>query len=241
MKKKKREKRQPTPAAPQFKNQAFRDLTDLAAKMREEEKEVEPVPPPPPMRTELDRLEETVDDEGELFRRAMRGVEEVTERPAAPDVVIPGLEQVDEDADVALELIKLVNGRLPFDITYTDEYVEGRAQGVDSAVIRRLKNGEYAIQGTLDLHGQTKAEAREMVEHFIRDSRNAGKRCVLIVHGRGLNSKDQVPVLKDALRSWFERGRGAIGGSVLAFSSARPVDGGWGAMYVLLRKRQGRP
>jgi DNA-nicking Smr family endonuclease len=54
------------------------------------------------------------------------------------------------------------------------------------------------------------------------------------VHGRGLNSKDQIPVLKDAVRLWLARGR--IAKSVLAFATARPTDGGAGAVYVLLRR-----
>ena len=57
---------------------------------------------------------------------------------------------------------------------------------------------------------------------------------MLIVHGRGLHSKDQIPVLKDALRSWLERG--PVARAVLAFTTARPHDGGAGAVYVLLRR-----
>jgi DNA-nicking Smr family endonuclease len=56
---------------------------------------------------------------------------------------------------------------------------------------------------------------------------------VLIVHGRGLGSKDNIPVLKEKLQAWLTRG--AIGRHVLAFTSARPWDGGTGAVYVLLR------
>ena len=63
---------------------------------------------------------------------------------------------------------------------------------------------------------------------------------ILVVHGRGLNSKDQVPVLKDRMKSWLARGR--MGRHVLAFTSARAVDGGAGALYVLLRRdRTKRP
>jgi DNA-nicking Smr family endonuclease len=63
---------------------------------------------------------------------------------------------------------------------------------------------------------------------------------VLIVHGRGLNSKDNVPVLKERLKSWLAHG--SIGKIVLAFTTARACDGGAGALYVLLRRaRGGRP
>jgi DNA-nicking Smr family endonuclease len=82
------------------------------------------------------------------------------------------------------------------------------------------------------------AAARVEVERFVMGASAAGHRGVLIVHGRGHGSKDNVPVLKERLKSWLARGR--IGRSILAFTSARPADGGTGALYVLLRRRRGR-
>ena len=98
-----------------------------------------------------------------------------------------------------------------------------------------LRRGDYAVQGHLDLHGMTSADAKDAVDRFLNESRRVGKRCVLIVHGRGLNAKDQIPVLKERLRVWLQQ-RGRIGRSVLAFATARPHDGGAGAVYVLLRR-----
>ena len=89
----------------------------------------------------------------------------------------------------------------------------------------------------IDLHGMSAAAARIEVERFVLRSLASGHRVVLIVHGRGLNSKDNVPVLKERLKSWLARGR--IGRSTLAFTSARPADGGTGALYVLLRRQRG--
>jgi DNA-nicking Smr family endonuclease len=100
--------------------------------------------------------------------------------------------------------------------------------------VRRLRRGDYSVQGHLDLHGMTKEEAKVAAERFLRDARSDAKRCVLLVHGRGLHSKDQIPVLKDALRRWLSTARFAK--HVLAFASAKPQDGGVGAVYVLLRK-----
>jgi DNA-nicking Smr family endonuclease len=100
--------------------------------------------------------------------------------------------------------------------------------------LTRLRQGQFAVQSHLDLHGRTRVEARQEVEQFVVASRQRGLRCVLIVHGRGLNSRDQIPVLKQALKVWLARGR--IARSVLAFCTARPSDGGAGAVYVLLRR-----
>lgn len=181
-------------------------------------------PPPPPVK-----------GEEAVFRRAMAGVQPLPEdprvgasRPSEAPVVI------DEDAEATALLADLVAGTGPFDISDTVEYVEGVAHGVDRRLLRRLRRGDFALQGHLDLHGLSKEEARPAVEQFVARSRGEGKRCVLVIHGRGLNSKDQEPVLKPALVSWLSRGR--LGRQVLAFATARPADGGAGAVYVLLRR-----
>ena len=82
----------------------------------------------------------------------------------------------------------------------------------------------------------TAEEARVAVDRFLTTAQRNGQRCVLIIHGRGLNSKDQVPVLKTRLAQWLARGSWAR--LVLAFTSARPCDGGAGALYVLLRRQR---
>ena len=147
---------------------------------------------------------------------------------------------VSEEAEALAILSDLVEGAARFDISDTREYVEGAIVGLDPRVLRRLRRGDYAWQAHLDLHGMTSEAARVAVERFLADSVSAGHRCVLVVHGRGHNSKDQTPVLKERLKVWLARGRAAH--VVLAFTTARPCDGGAGALYVLLRRvRRRRP
>ncbi|MGC3997114.1 MAG: Smr/MutS family protein [Anaeromyxobacter sp.] len=146
---------------------------------------------------------------------------------AAGEVWHPDLEAIDA-------LRALVSGDAPFDIADGDEFIEGRVSGLDAAVVRKLRRGEFAVQGHVDLHGLTREEARHTVDDFLRRARLAGKRCVLVVHGRGIHSRDHLPVLKDALRTWLATNR--FSRHVLAFATARPVDGGGGAVYVLLRR-----
>jgi DNA-nicking Smr family endonuclease len=142
-----------------------------------------------------------------------------------------------EEAEALATLSDLVAGTGEFDVSDSAEYVEGAVVGLDPRITRRLRRGEFAYQAYVDLHGMSAAAARAEVERFITESFAAGHRALLVVHGRGLNSKDNVPVLKERLKSWLARGR--IGRVVLAFSSARPADGGTGALYVLLRRRRG--
>jgi DNA-nicking Smr family endonuclease len=145
--------------------------------------------------------------------------------------------KIDEDAEALAELSDLVAGNGNFDISDSTEYVEGAVIGLDARILRRLRRGEFAYRAMIDLHGMSAAAARVEVERFVMNALADGHRAVLIVHGRGHNSKDNVPVLKERLKSWLARGR--IGRSILAFTSARPADGGAGALYVLLRRRRG--
>lgn len=155
--------------------------------------------------------------------------------PLAPQKVgpAPGPPPPDDRALVMRELDDLVSGAAPFDFADTDEYVEASVRGLDRRIVRKLRAGDFSVQGHLDLHGMRREEARAAVAEFVEKAHLEGRKCVLIVHGRGLGSKDNVPVLKEKLTAWLTRG--AIGKRVLAFTSARPFDGGTGAVYVLLR------
>jgi DNA-nicking Smr family endonuclease len=102
--------------------------------------------------------------------------------------------------------------------------------GVRLLVMRRLRRGLYPIEDELDLHGLTQTAARERLADFLARSRDGGCRCVRIIHGKGYRSGLRGPVLKTAVNLWLRRHA-----DVMAFVSARAIDGGAGAMYVLLR------
>ncbi len=208
-------------------NDAFAKLRDRAAARPAPARPPPPPPPPPPREA----------TEEELWRTATTGARPVdrgadTVAPRAPRGAPESFWHPDLDA--VDELRAIVSGEAPFDLSDGDEFIEGRAAGVSQDIVRKLRRGEFAVQGHVDLHGLTREEAKRDVEAFLRASRNGGKRCVLVVHGRGLHSKDQLPVLKDALRTWLQTAR--FSRHVLAFATARPADGGAGAIYVLLRR-----
>ncbi|HBZ70973.1 MAG TPA: DNA mismatch repair protein MutS [Deltaproteobacteria bacterium] len=121
----------------------------------------------------------------------------------------------------------------PFQIVTSGERVEGVAVGVDRAWLRRLRAGDVRVESRVDLHGLNARSAHVAVRRALERAHADGRRCVLVVHGRGLHSPEG-PVLRAFLLRWLTESR--VAPIVMAFASARPRDGGDGATYVLLRR-----
>ena len=169
-----------------------------------------------------------VNDEQDLLARAMEGVQPLKERPAPrPKAKIKN--RVDGDPPKNL---------LGSDLVGT-EHVEGRATDCSNLDLSKLRNGDFAIQGKIDLHGENRDEAHAVLVRFFSDSIRLGHRCVLVICGRGLRSPGGRPVLKELLVQWLLQGQ--LGHNVFAFSSAKACDGGAGAIVVLLRRNPRRP
>lgn len=112
----------------------------------------------------------------------------------------------------------------------TDGELSYRRPGVGADVLRRLRRGEWSLQGQIDLHGLRREEARDALAEYLRHCVRRGWRCVRVVHGKGLNSQGGEPVLKGKVRHWLVQKD-----EVIAFCQAGPSDGGAGALLVLLR------
>lgn len=101
--------------------------------------------------------------------------------------------------------------------------------GVQDRVLRKLRRGHFSVGADLDLHGLHSEAARLALAEFLHHVRGSRIRCVRIIHGKGYRSGPRGPVLKHKLNGWLRQHD-----EVMAFCSARPVDGGTGAVYVLL-------
>ena len=121
-----------------------------------------------------------------------------------------------------------------FDLRFSDRYIRASAAGVSKETVAKLERGEFAVRSHVDLHGMALDDARRAVDEFLADRHRYGERCVLVITGKGRNSRRQVGVLREKIPEWLARGPSAR--RVLAFVTARPCDGGEGALYVLLRK-----
>lgn len=187
------------------------------------------------------------DAESSAFFTAMQGVERLADdigrdmhpgskakKDGLPQALEKSLHDTDTDAHVVAELQDLVDGRVEFTFEYTDEYMEGRAKDVKPAHLERLRRGEYAVEGHIDLHGCTVGEAEAAVLEFLREHYLHGNRCVLLIPGRGKNSPEGRGVLRRELQALLTRD--PLKRVVAAFATALPRHGGAGAVYVLLRK-----
>ncbi|MEW6261524.1 MAG: Smr/MutS family protein [Thermodesulfobacteriota bacterium] len=180
------------------------------------------------------------ENDHELFRSAMADVTPLDRRNrrlSRPRGLKPRMSPVfySEDLAVKAHLEDLVAGRVQFDVMDSDEYLEGRVRGVKPFLLEKLRAGRFSVQAHLDLHGLTVREAETAVASFINRAVALKHRCVLLIHGRGLNSKDNIPVLKKRLETLLLSS--PVRRHILAFTSARPHDGGAGASYVLLRSK----
>jgi len=103
--------------------------------------------------------------------------------------------------------------------------------GQPARLLKQLRRGHFSVRAELDLHEMTIAVAREAVRAFLDDAIARGDYCVRIVHGKGLRSRAQGPVLKKMTATLLARRK-----DVLAYASARPAQGGTGAVVVLLAR-----
>lgn len=111
----------------------------------------------------------------------------------------------------------------------------GATVGLDRATAQKLLRGRMPIEGRLDLHGMSRAQAHGALNRFIEGSAARGRRCVLVITGKG-DGAGTTGVLRRETPMWLNGAR--LRGLILAFGPARPRDGGEGALYVLLKRRR---
>jgi DNA-nicking Smr family endonuclease len=181
-----------------------------------------------------------VADDTEAFRAAVRDVTPLVHTPAAAGLTKPKARarppRIAADAAPDLnDIMPLISdaaehGADSRDAVTADGALSFQRAGVRTQVVRRLRRGLYPVDDELDLHGLSQAAARSQLAEFLARSRDSGLRCVRVIHGKGYRSGARGPVLKTAVNLWLRRHM-----DVMAFVSARAIDGGAGAVYVMLR------
>ena len=171
----------------------------------------------------------TSPDDSALFRNTVGKVKTVDTntvnlQPASKPSPFPKskpLEQIDP-------LQKDIAGSL--DTLFQEDRIAFLAPGLQKNVLKKLRKGQYGLNAEIDLHGLTSHNAKQQLLNFLHDCVENGIRCVHVIHGKGYNSPDSHPVLKNDINLWLRQHK-----DVLAFCSAPPKAGGSGAVFVLLR------
>lgn len=178
-----------------------------------------------------------LDADARTFRAAVSDVLPLTQTPAVAGLERPkprarklkAAASVTENLDAAMPLVGAASANAAADEITGEGILSFHRAGVRDQVVRRLRRGLYPIDDELDLHGLNQTAARDRLADFLARSRGSS-RCVRIIHGKGYRSGARGPVLKAAVNLWLRRHL-----DVMAFVSARAIDGGAGAVYVLLR------
>ncbi|GLQ98714.1 Smr/MutS family protein [Dyella mobilis] len=177
------------------------------------------------------RVPTTVNEEdSRLFRDAIGEVKEFA--PVAPPPAIPKPEPHPYmlEADEAAVPGELLDTAFDPGLMEIGEELSYLRDGYPPKLLRQLKRGQYSVQDDIDLHHMNAAAAQATISAFLAEAAERGLHCVRIVHGKGLRSKSAGPVLK-VLTDRLLRRRD----DVIAFASARPMQGGTGAVVVLLK------
>ncbi len=176
-------------------------------------------------------LPQTDDDDIQLFHEAVKGARPVKANrilhPPKKPKPIP--RQLIRDEQQAL-VDSLSDHYIPAHELESGEELLYLRDGQSPMVLSKLRRGHWVVQAHIDLHGLISDEARLYVAEFIADCKKRGLRCVRIVHGKGLGSRNKEPVLKHKLRNWLMQKD-----EVIAYAQAKQTDGGSGAVIVLLK------
>jgi len=177
------------------------------------------------------------EDDRKAFEEAMRGVvplqgrtSRVAPRPTRPTAPPPASSKPGLSSVASPRALPVT-----FQVEAVGEVVKGWSSDLDRRLLRELARGDKNPEASLDLHGKTVPRAEHAIANFVSNSITAGRRCVAIVHGRGLHSEGRAVLKEATIRLLSE---GSVAAQILAFCSAPPSMGGAGAMLLLLRRNR---
>ena len=206
----------------------------LAERRRAEATRADAAQPPTRGATKLP-ARQAADSDPRSFADAIGHVLPLRKRATeGPARARPAARAQQRELDEAAALAESIAGSVDAEaLLETDDALSFRRHGIGIDVVRKLRRGVWVLQDEIDLHGLRRAEAHERVSSFLREATRAGYRCVRVVHGKGLGSPGREPVLKAKVKAWLVKHQ-----DVLAFTHARPADGGHGALIVLLKANE---
>ena len=176
------------------------------------------------------------DNDFSLFHAEVRGVKPIKHdraevgKPKADRKQLAGLRQAATVRSDKALVIDGMSDQFVIDVGAEDELL-WRRDGVQETQLRKLKLGQIAFEGSLDLHGMTVEKARETLWDFIAEATKLEVRCVRVTHGKAARLDGKRPMIKSHVNTWLRQHP-----QVLGFASCNARHGGTGAVYVMLKR-----
>lgn len=184
---------------------------------------------PKPSKPKKKKKKETPKEDLDLWRQVAQTVEPLKSRDVPPDQTGAKPPPKKSSAIAAPRKHQAPPPRPLPELTHADQ------PGLDKSTAKRMRRGQVQIEGRIDLHGLTQAEAHRALDAFLDASWRAGKREVLVITGKGTRADGSIGVLRQEVPRWLNEQPNRA--KIVAFSHAAPKDGGEGALYVRLKKR----
>lgn len=172
------------------------------------------------------------DEDSALFRKAVADATPLKQDDFTADKPKPKAHPHQTEADNQAVIKEMEDADYDYSTLERGDELFYASPGVQKQVLKKLRRGYYKIEAELDLHGMTVDKAKIALNDFIRDCITHSRLCVRIIHGKGLGSAGRYPVIKNKLNYWLQKRD-----NVHAFCSAKPADGGTGAIYLLLKQK----
>ena len=167
-----------------------------------------------------------------FFKEAMHGVKPLEEIRAYHEVKKPNAKLLKHDQPTKdISIHDPLSDELEIEDVDTEELLSFCRTGIQNSVFKKLRTGNYRISDELDLHGYTIKQAKQILVYYLQEAIQFEGCCIRIIHGKGHRSDSNKPILKTHVNHWLREHQ-----RVLAFHSAKPKDGGTGAVYVLLKR-----
>jgi DNA-nicking Smr family endonuclease len=171
------------------------------------------------------------DEDLRLFTQAVGPVRRIVREIAIATRPQPSPEPLQSQLDEARVAGELMHSAIDPAQIEVGEELSYLKSGLSPRLLQRLKRGHFSIADEIDLHQMTANVARIAIKQFLDENKRDGRLCVKIIHGKGLRSRAQGPVLKRLVDGMLRQRA-----DVLAYASAKPAEGGTGAVIVLLRQ-----
>jgi DNA-nicking Smr family endonuclease len=172
------------------------------------------------------------DEDSALFRKSVGDAKPLKQDSFIADKPKPKAHPAKTEADNFAVIEEMRTADFDSNLLERGDELLYTSPGVQNNILKKLRRGHYKIEAELDLHGMTVDSAKIALTDFLTQCAKRSQRCVRIIHGKGLGSINKQPVIKNKLNQWLQKTDIAQ-----AFCSARPADGGTGAIYLLLKRK----